>query len=96
MSKLVEHAAYLTQDSENEDLVIFNIPIRIAKATVEMGGIESVAMVDGWTPENALSAPEFCIDVVKNLSRQKIDQAVRGQLVAAANEQANQIVSSLV
>ena len=96
MSKLVEHAAYLVQDPEDENLVIFNIPIRINKATVEMGAIEMVAAVDGWTPEHPLSAPEFCIEIVKGLSREKVDRAIRGPALAQKNAEVDAIVASVI
>jgi hypothetical protein len=96
MSKLEEHAAYLTQDPENEGLVIFNIPIRINKSTVDLGAIEMVAAVDGWTPNHPLSAPEFCIEIVKCLSRQKIDEAIRLPALAEKNAEIDAIIASIV
>jgi hypothetical protein len=48
----------VTQDPENPDKVIFNVPVYILKSAVNAGGFEMFAGSMGWQPDAAGATPE--------------------------------------
>lgn len=78
MNKVNDYkAAGFLQDSPyGDDEMLFIIPIRIAKATIEAGGFEIAASGYGWKPEDGIPAPQRCINEVKQFSGRAFFEAL--------------------
>jgi len=48
MSKLLEHAAYLEQDPNDQDSVFVVLKVGVTKAAIEAGAIEIAAQAKNW------------------------------------------------
>jgi hypothetical protein len=76
--------------------VTLRIDMLLKRSTVDNGGIDQIAALDGWTPDNPLNPPKFCVEYVKKLAQQKLAILVHRQLEAQALAQAPAIIESLV
>lgn len=77
----------VSQDPNKEERVIFNVPIYIPKAAIELGGFEAFAKAYGWSPDpSGIPAHEKCVQVIWDFVR----EVFRAQMLTQAQEQARQ------
>lgn len=94
------------QDPENEDRVIFNVPIYIKKVAVDMGGFEAFAGAYGYTAKIKNEAGEeidnpdtvhvACIKVIWNFVKEVFKASMLNQARAQAEDQAKAQIETLV
>jgi hypothetical protein len=84
MSKILEHAAYLTPNAEYPGEYDFTIKVRLKEAVIEQGAFEAVAMGKGWGGD--VPAPQFLIDWVKKDAQETLLRIAMAQAAAAAAE----------
>lgn len=101
-------AGTVTQDPDDADKVVFNVPLYIKKDAVNADGFEAFAGVYGWTaqiddPENPgtlidnpVSVYDHSIQVIWGFVRDVFRGAMMKQAEAAAKEQAQTQIDALM
>lgn len=79
-TKLKEHAAWLEQDPDDAEGVVFRPKIRMKKSQVEAGLIEMAALGADWAPGGGLTAAEACNKAVIGFSNDAVMRAKRKML----------------
>jgi hypothetical protein len=96
----------IEQDPENEDKIIYKVPIHIKKDAVEIGGFQAFAISRGWTPtipndngeqvENPISVFEACNSIVWDFVKGIFKEVMLAQLRAKAEQDAQAQVRELL
>lgn len=80
-------AGVVINDLEKPERVIFNVPIYIPKAAIEMGGFEAFAKAYGWKGEvGEIPAHQKCTEIIWNFVR----DVFKAQMINQAQEQARE------
>lgn len=100
VSDLIE-SGIVVQDPEQKDRVVFNVPIYIKKAAVELGGFEAFAGEYGYQAEidgeaNPVTVHQFCTEVIWNFVRDVFKASMLAQARAQADAQANEQINQLL
>lgn len=103
MSKVSEllESGVVVQDPEQEDRVIFNVPIYIKKAAVDLGGFEAFASQYNYQAEidgepNPISVHDFCTQIIWDFVRDVFKASMLTQARAQAEDQANAQIEALL
>jgi hypothetical protein len=101
MSKLIEHAAYLEQDPNDQDSVFVVLKVGVKKAAIEAGAIEIAAKAKGWQETvdelpNPITAPEGIRLWLVQDSVSSLSSALKQSCLAPAIESANAQYETLI
>lgn len=94
-------SGHAIENPENSSEVILNIPIRVNKAIVQMGGLEMFAAVFNWEETidgepNPIDVVTKCQLIVKDYVKQIFDTAVRQPALRQANAQVDALLAQVV
>lgn len=91
----------VTENPDDTNEVIFNIPIRVKKTAIDAGGLETFAGVYGWTPEiDGQPNPEIvtakCKSIILAFVRNVFTTGITQQVNAQANVQKEALLEQLL
>lgn len=105
VSSLLDEGVVI-QDPNNEDRVVFNVPIYIKKVAVEMGGFEAFAMQYGYTTTikdkdgveviNPESVHQACTKIIWDFVTDVFKASMLTQARAEAEKQAQSQIEALI
>lgn len=94
--QLINDGLAIENPNDSEEVII-NIPIRVKKELIDLGGLEQFAGVYGWTPTvndengveitNPVTVTDSCKQVIINFTRDVFDGVISRMIDEEADQQ---------